>query len=74
MLFRSLKLWLAHPERDAALLRQEGYEAEVSDGIVIVRLESHARIKEILARVLPLDMRLGEPRLEEAFLRLSGGA
>jgi ABC-2 type transport system ATP-binding protein len=69
-----LKLWLAHPERDAALLRREGYEAEVSGGIVTLRLESHARIKEILALVSPLDMRLAEPRLEEAFLLLSEGA
>jgi ABC-2 type transport system ATP-binding protein len=69
-----LMLWLAQPDRDAALLRREGYEAEVADGIVIVRLESHARIKEILALVSPLDMRLAEPRLEEAFLLLSEGA
>ena len=70
----ALKLWLAQPERDAALLRQEGYEAEASGGIVTVRLESHAQIKEILALVSPLDMRLDEPRLEEAFLLLSEGA
>lgn len=69
-----LKLWLEEPDRDAALLRREGYEAEVSEGIVQVRLESHARIKEILALVSPLDMRLAEPRLEEAFLLLSEGA
>jgi ABC-2 type transport system ATP-binding protein len=69
-----LKLWLAQPQRDAALLQKEGYEAEVSGGIVLVSLESHARIKEVLAAVSPLDMRLAEPRLEEAFLRLSEGA
>jgi ABC-2 type transport system ATP-binding protein len=69
-----LKLWLQEPDRDAALLRREGHEAEVSGGIVTVRLESHARIKEILALVSPLDMRLAEPRLEEAFLLLSEGA
>jgi len=73
-LFPRLKLWLAQPDRDAALLRQEGYEAEVSEGIVQVRLESHARIKEILALVSPMDMRIAEPRLEEAFLLLSEGA
>jgi len=69
-----LKLWLAQPQRDAALLRAEGYEIEVVDGVLQVRLESHARIKEILAAVSPLDMRLEEPRLEEAFLRLSEAA
>jgi len=69
-----LKLWLAEPERDVALLRAEGYEIKVVDGVVQVRLESHAQIKEILAAVSPLDMRLEEPRLEEAFLRLSEAA
>ena len=39
-----------------------------------VRLERHSQIKEILAAVSPLDMRLEEPTLEEAFLRLSEGA
>jgi ABC-2 type transport system ATP-binding protein len=66
-----LRLWLAEPQKDAALLRAQGYEIEVVGGIVQVRLEGHAQIKEILAAVLPLDMRLEEPRLEEAFLRLS---
>jgi ABC-2 type transport system ATP-binding protein len=69
-----LKLWLAEPERDAAFLRAEGYEIAVVGGVVEVRLESHARIKELLAAVSPLDMRLAEPKLEEAFLRLSEAA
>ncbi len=69
-----LRLWLAEPEKDAAQLLAQGYEIEVEDGVVLVRLESHARIKDILAAVSPLDMRLAEPRLEEAFLRLSEAA
>jgi len=69
-----LKLWLAEPQKDAALLLAHGYEIEVVDGVVQVRLESHAQIKDILAAVSPLDMRLAEPRLEEAFLRLSEAA
>ncbi|MDD2836174.1 MAG: ABC transporter ATP-binding protein, partial [Methanothrix sp.] len=69
-----LKLWLAEPQKDAALLRAQGYEIEIVDDIVQVRLESHAQIKDILAVVSPLDMRLAEPRLEEAFLRLSEAA
>jgi ABC-2 type transport system ATP-binding protein len=69
-----LRLWLAEPERDAAFLRAEGYEIDVVGGVVLVRLESHTRIKEVLAAVSPLDMRLAEPRLEEAFLRLSEAA
>ncbi len=69
-----LKLWLAEPERDAAQLQAQGYEIEVEDGVVQVRLESHAQIKEVLTSVSPLDMRLAEPKLEEAFLRLSEAA
>ena len=69
-----LKLWLAEPKRDAALLQSQGYEIDIKDSIVQVRLESHAQIKDILAVVSPLDMRLVEPRLEEAFLRLSEAA
>jgi ABC-2 type transport system ATP-binding protein len=69
-----LKLWLGQQQKDAALLRAQGYEIEVVDGVVQVRLESHAQIKDILATVSPLDMRLAEPRLEEAFLRLSEAA
>jgi ABC-2 type transport system ATP-binding protein len=68
-----LKLWLAEPERDAVLLQSLGFVTAVEGGIVQVRLESHAQIKEILAAVSPQDMRLAEPRLEEAFLRLSEG-
>lgn len=72
-----LRLWLANPARDAALLRAAGYETDetgVEGGVVSIRLESHAQIKEVLAFVSPLDMRLSEPRLEEAFLRLSEAA
>ncbi|MDD4653101.1 MAG: ABC transporter ATP-binding protein [Methanothrix sp.] len=69
-----LKLWLAEPEKDASLLAAGGYEIEIVDGVVQVRLESHAQIKEILEVAMPLDMRLAEPRLEEAFLRLSEAA
>ncbi len=69
-----LRLWLAQPQKDASLLRAQGYEIEIVDGIVQVSLESHAQIKDILAVAMPLDMRLAEPRLEEAFLRLSEAA
>ena len=71
-----LRLWLAELERDASvsLLQALGYETKVVGGVVQVRLESHAQIKEVLAAVSPLDMRLAEPRLEEAFLRLSEAA
>ena len=69
-----LRLWLAEPEKDAEMIRRAGYEIRVVGQVVEVRLERHAQIKEILAAVSPLDMRLEEPTLEEAFLRLSEGA
>lgn len=69
-----LRLWLAEPEKDEALLKREGYETKVEGGVVILSLEGHAQIKEILAIVSPRDMRLAEPKLEEAFLRLSEAA
>ena len=70
----NLKLWLADPEKDAAILRAAGYETAVEGSVVSVQLESHAQIKEVLSAVSPLDTRLAEPRLEDAFLRLSEGA
>jgi ABC-2 type transport system ATP-binding protein len=65
-----LLLWLAEPEKDAALLRREGYEIQIAEGVVQLRLRSHTQIKEVLGKVSPLDLRLVEPRLEEAFLQL----
>jgi len=67
----TLRLWLAQPEDDAALLRSGGYEAEIEDGAVTVILKSHAQIGDVLAMVSAQDIRLSEPRLEEAFRRLS---
>lgn len=69
-----LSLWLNEPERDAALLRSQGYEIKVVGDVVMLSLESHAQIKVVLATVSPRDMRLAEPKLEEAFLRLSEAA
>jgi ABC-2 type transport system ATP-binding protein len=68
-----LKLWLAGPEEGAALLSRKGYAARVKDGVVLVGLETRAQVKDILDLVRPLDMRLVEPRLEEAFLLLAEG-
>ena len=69
-----LRLWLAQPEDDAILLQSLGFEAEIDGGVVTVTLKSHAQIKDVLAQISPQDIRLSEPRLEEAFLRLSEGA
>ena len=69
-----LRLWLTQPEEDAILLQSLGFEAEIDGGVVTVTLKSHAQIKDVLAQISPRDIRLSEPRLEEAFLRLSEGA
>ncbi|MDD1754524.1 MAG: ABC transporter ATP-binding protein [Methanothrix sp.] len=72
-----LELWLKEPEKDAARLKDLGYEidsVDIAEGLVRIRLQSHDRIKGLLEEVAPLDMRLKEPTLEEAFLRLSEAA
>jgi ABC-2 type transport system ATP-binding protein len=72
-----LELWLKEPEKDAARLKDLGYEidsVDIAKGVVRIRLQSHDRIKGLLEEVAPLDMRLKEPTLEEAFLRLSEAA
>lgn len=69
-----LQLWLKDPEKDAARLRAQGYEIEIDKGVVQLRLESHDQIKSVLEEVTPLDMRLKEPTLEQAFLQLSEAA
>ncbi|NPV62365.1 MAG: ABC transporter ATP-binding protein [Methanotrichaceae archaeon] len=70
-----LQLWLRDPKKDASLLRARGYEVDMAKGAAArIRLESHDQIKDVLDAVSPLDMRLKEPTLEEAFLKLSEGA
>jgi len=70
-----LELWLKDPEKDAARLRSQGYEIDIdidiAQGVLRVRLEGHDQIKSVLQMVSPRDMRLKEPTLEEAFLKLS---
>ena len=68
-----LKLWLADLEEGAALLTRQGYPATVKEGAVLVGLKSRGQVKEILTLVDPLDMRMVEPKLEEAFLLLAEG-
>ncbi|MDM7934614.1 MAG: ABC transporter ATP-binding protein [Methanothrix sp.] len=72
-----LDLWLADPEKGAARLRALGFdldESYIARGIVRVHLEGHDQIRGVLEELTPLDMRLEEPTLEEAFLRLAEAA
>jgi ABC-2 type transport system ATP-binding protein len=66
-----LELWLKEPEKDGAQLKAEGYDVKIFQGKVQLRLEKHDSIKHVLEKVTPLDMRLKDPTLEEAFLKLS---
>jgi len=66
-----LELWLRDPEKDLSLLKAQGYQVDVVNGVAQIRLEGHHQIKRVLEMVSPLDMRLKEPKLEEAFLQLS---
>ena len=68
-----LKLWLAGQQEAVALLAAGGYQVAVREGVVLVELRSRAQVKDILALVEPLDMRLVEPTLEEAFVLLAEG-
>lgn len=66
----TLRLWTEKLDEVAALLRSKGFEVLVLESELQVRLESHAQIKEVLDETAPLDLRMIEPTLEEAFLRL----
>lgn len=67
----AIMLWLEDPERDSVRLRAAGYEFSLSNGVARLSLESRASVSGILDAVRPKDMRMIEPTLEEAFLRLS---
>ena len=68
-----LRLWLTDPEKDAALLRGQGYNAKVAGDVAEVFLDSHSQIKEILASVSPRDMRLIEPHARRGIFATVGG-
>ena len=66
----TLRLWVEKKDDAAARLRASGFDVRVLEDGLQVRLESHGQIKEVLDETDPLDLRVIEPRLEEAFLRL----
>ena len=68
-----LRLWVKDPRASASSLAAEGLPVEVVGGVLQVRIEDTRRLKEILERVEPSDLRLVEPSLAAAFLRLSEG-
>lgn len=69
-----LRLWAENPGAVLSRLLEMGYDAAIMAGQeneLQVSLESHGQINEILNEAKPQDIRLIEPTLEEAFLKLS---
>lgn len=68
-----LKFWdedAMHAMKLASQLGSIGFEVKVTGKELQVSLESHAQIKKVLDEVKPSDLRLIEPTLEDAFLKL----
>jgi ABC-2 type transport system ATP-binding protein len=66
-----LKLSVTEAEASAARLSAGGFDASVVSGELHVAIDEHRKLKEILDLVEPLDLRLVEPTLGDAFLRLA---
>jgi len=66
-----LKLWVKDPDASAFSLAAGGVEVNVASGVLHVKIEEHWQIKEVLEMVDPIDLRLVEPTLGDAFLRLA---
>jgi hypothetical protein len=64
-------LWLAETEEDTASLRTEGHEIDVEGSAVMLSLDNHTHINDVLVRASPLDMSLMEDELTRAILPLS---
>jgi ABC-2 type transport system ATP-binding protein len=68
-----LRLLVDDPKATVSKLRELGFEARVKGEELDVPLESHRQMKEVLDAANPKDLRLIEPTMEEAFLKLSEG-
>jgi ABC-2 type transport system ATP-binding protein len=68
-----LRLLVDDPYSKAFRLREMGFEVQISGNELEIPLESHSQIKEVLDAANPKDLRLIEPTMEEAFLKLSEG-
>ncbi len=66
-----LRLWTTDPAQAALKLAAKGFDARVAGKELQICLESHGQIKEVLDETKPLDLRLIEPTLGDAFRRLS---
>jgi ABC-2 type transport system ATP-binding protein len=66
-----MDIWVKNMEEVSSSLSAQGYDVLRIDEVLQIILDSHEQIKEVLDQVQPLDVRIREPSLEEAFLRLS---
>jgi ABC-2 type transport system ATP-binding protein len=66
-----LKLWVKDPEASASILSAGGSDVNVVEGVLQVKIEEHQQLKEVLEQIVPLDLRLIEPSIGDAFLRLA---
>jgi ABC-type multidrug transport system ATPase subunit len=68
-----LRLLVDDPNATVSRLRELGFLAQIKGEVLDVPLESHRQMKEVLDAANPKDLRLIEPTMEEAFLKLSEG-
>jgi ABC-2 type transport system ATP-binding protein len=66
-----LKLWVKDPEASATILSAGGFDVNVVEDVLQVKIEEHQQLKEVLEQIVPLDLRLIEPSIGDAFLRLA---
>lgn len=67
-----LRLWVTDPESAVARIDASGFDAKlVGENELQINLNAHSEIKDVLDLVRPLDLRLIEPSLADAFLKLA---
>lgn len=66
-----LKLSVEEPEASASRLVSRGFDVRAAWGELHVVIEEHRQIKEVLDLVEPFDLRLIEPTLGDAFIKLA---
>ncbi len=69
-----LRLWSENPEQAvqvASRLKTLGFEIQIDGDELQLSLDSHGQIKDVLDAAQPRDVRLIEPTLADAFLKLA---
>jgi len=67
-----LRLWALDPEHAVSRLEASGFDVKlIGDNELQINLDAHNKIKDVLDLVRPIDLRLIEPSLGDAFLKLA---